>query len=102
MTRRPVAPPVVAVVLISPLLLGLGGCDTRDCFTTTDSKNVDCDEVTGVVLKKTKATPNVDEVAPSHQPSLVIDTTYNKPGGNVRVFLKEEFWVTYAVGDSYP
>jgi hypothetical protein len=89
MTRsraRTVALVVGAVATAVALTTGTGACDTRYP-----------DDVTGVVVEKTeRATDD------SHNPSLVIDPDEWVEGDWVRVWLKEMYWETYEVGDSYP
>lgn len=81
------APLIGAMVVTVALVSGTGGCDTRHPA-----------DVTGTVIGKTEKASG-----DSHNPSLVVDTNgLRTPGGEVRVWLKREFWETYNPGDAYP
>jgi hypothetical protein len=92
--RRPfVVVPLVAATLT--LLTASAGCDTRSCtyvHGTQSDAPCDVDDVVGTVVTKTTASPG------SNNPSLVVETRV----GDVRVFLKREYWNRYVVGGDYP
>lgn len=88
---------VVAVVVAAAYLL-LGKADDLDTRTCTfvDAHQVDdvcdVDDVAGVVKATTPASSK------KTNPSLIVAD----PNGDVRVFLKREYWSDYVVGATYP
>lgn len=90
---------VGTAVAVAVTLLTASGCndaliDTRSC-TFVDAPQVDrscdVDDVRGTVIGKTSASK-------AGNPSVRVDTRV----GEVRVFMKLEFWKTYHVGEPYP
>lgn len=86
-------------VAVATLVAALGGCDrtldTRECarITASGPVTIDCDDLRGVVTRKTTAGEG------THNPSLIVTRSDRS---TVRVWLKKEFWDTYRVGGDYP
>lgn len=89
---------VVVAVVIAAVYVLFGEADDFDTRTCTfvNSRQVDdvcdVDEVAGLITAKTPASSR------KTNPSLVVAD----PNGDVRVFLKREYWSYYVVGASYP
>jgi len=97
--NRPTPRTFVTLAALALVVGTVTGCDTRECRPLNDpDPTADCDpdELTGDVVDRR---PALDD---DRNPTLIVDTNGGLSGGQVRVWLKEEYWNEYVIGSRYP